>query len=127
MPQAHFLILKAQLLIPNPHLADHSNLAMGWSTSAIQPASLSETVLQKPVDPYLQPSPRTHPLEIDPLYLFGCHLAWEQREEPSAGWELLAAAQSSSGDTRAHARALLASSRHFAATGQGAAPCRATR
>jgi CRP/FNR family cyclic AMP-dependent transcriptional regulator len=47
------------------------------------------------------------------LYLFACHLAWEQREEPSAAWELLAAAQSSHGDTRAHARALLASSHHL--------------
>jgi len=112
---------------PTPHLADHSNLATGWSTSPIEPASLSETVLPRPADPDLQPSPRTHPHEIDPLYLFACHLAWEQREEPSAAWDLLAAARSSNGDTRAHARALLASSRHFAATGQGAASCRATK
>lgn len=48
---------------------------------------------------------------VDPLYLFACHLEWERRAEPSAGWELISAAQSFHQDTRAHARALLASSR----------------
>jgi CRP/FNR family transcriptional regulator len=65
-----------------------------------------------------------HPQEQDPLYLFACHLAWEQEEEPSAGWELLAAARSSHADTRAHARALLTSSRHLGGLGQGAGSCR---
>ena len=114
-------------LEPKPHRADHSNLATGWSTSLIEPALLSETSDPTNVATDLQPCPKAHPHEIDPLYLFACHMAWEQREEPSAAWELLAAAQSPSGDTRAHARALLASSRHFAATGQGAASCRAIR
>jgi CRP/FNR family transcriptional regulator, cyclic AMP receptor protein len=52
--------------------------------------------------------------ETDSLYLFACFAKWEQQEEPSAAWELLTAAQSSDPDTRAHARALLTSSRHFA-------------
>jgi CRP/FNR family transcriptional regulator, cyclic AMP receptor protein len=54
---------------------------------------------------------------VDPLYLFACHLQWEQGEEPYAAWEVLAAAQSGHSDTRAHARALLARSRHFGGTG----------
>ena len=54
-----------------------------------------------------------HPEQIDPFYLFACHLEWEQHEEPSAAWELIAAAQSSHSDTRAQARALLASSHHL--------------
>jgi len=53
------------------------------------------------------------PGQIDPLYLFACHLRWEEAEEPGAGWELIAAAQSTHADTRAHARALLAGSRHL--------------
>jgi CRP/FNR family transcriptional regulator, cyclic AMP receptor protein len=71
--------------------------------------------------PDLQPSPQTHPQpqEIDPFYLFACHLEWEQREDPGAAWELLAAAQSSHGDTRAHARALLATSHHLGGLGAG--------
>lgn len=48
------------------------------------------------------------------MYLFACFAKWEQEEDPSAAWELLAAAQDSQADTRAHARALLASSRHLA-------------
>ncbi len=54
---------------------------------------------------------------MDPLYLFACHIAWERDEDPSAGWELIAAAQSSDDDTRAHARALLASSHHLGGIG----------
>jgi CRP/FNR family transcriptional regulator len=48
--------------------------------------------------------------EIDPLYLFACHIEWGQRGEPSAAWEIVSAAQSSHEDTRTHARALLATS-----------------
>jgi CRP/FNR family transcriptional regulator, cyclic AMP receptor protein len=58
--------------------------------------------------------------EIDPFYLFGCYIEWERREDAGAAWELLAAGQSSNGDTRAHARALLAASRHLG--GIAAAP-----
>jgi CRP/FNR family transcriptional regulator, cyclic AMP receptor protein len=58
--------------------------------------------------------------EIDPLFLFACFVEWEQGEEPSAAWELIAAAESSHYDNRAQARALLASSQHLG--GIGAAP-----
>ena len=58
-----------------------------------------------------------HPQQIDPLYLFACHMEWERSEEPSAGWELLAAAQSSHSETRSHARSLLSSSRHLGGIG----------
>lgn len=56
-------------------------------------------------------SERPHPEEIDPLYLFACYMAWETEQDPSAGWELIGAAKSRYGDTRAHARALLSSSK----------------
>jgi CRP/FNR family transcriptional regulator len=115
-PSASNPFLHEALPLPKPvHLGDHSNLAAGWSTSLIKGPS---------ANPDPQPNPRVHPQEQDPLYLFACHLAWERREEPSAAWELLAAARSSHADTRAHARALLASSRHLGALGQGAASCR---
>jgi len=55
--------------------------------------------------------------EVDPLYLFGRFIEWEKREEPGAGWDLISAAQSSNNDTRAHARALLASSHHLGGVG----------
>jgi hypothetical protein len=101
---------------PKPHLlGDHSNLATGWSASLIDVPSAA---------PDLQPCPQTHAQEIDPLYLFACHMAWEREEEPSAAWELLAAAQHSHPDTRAHARALLASSRDRGGLGQGSGSCR---
>ena len=132
----------AQLLetpAPKPHLVgDHSDLTSGWSTSpstslstslsalsstwpstspSTSPADLSSVDRNQNLD--LQPAPQTHPNEIDPLYLFACHLEWQQQEEPSAAWELIAAAKSSHGDTRAHARALLASSRQLGGLGAG--------
>ena len=55
--------------------------------------------------------------EIDPLYLFGCYMEWERHEDPSAGWELVTAAHSLNSDTRAHACALLANSRHLGGMG----------
>lgn len=69
-----------------------------------------------------QPWADCAPREVDPLYLFGCHIEWERREEPSAAWELLAAAQSPLIDTRAHARALLAGSHHFGGCGLSTLP-----
>jgi len=63
----------------------------------------------------------SHPEEVDPLYLFACHLEWEKNEEPEAGWELIAAAQSAHNETRSHARALLSGSRHLGGIG----PCEA--
>jgi len=103
-------------LLSKPHLlGDHSNLATGWSASRIDVPAAT---------PDLQPNPQTHAQEIDPLYLFACHMAWEREEEPSAAWELLAAAQHQHPDTRAHARGLLASSRHLGGLGQGTGSCR---
>jgi len=43
----------------------------------------------------------------DLLYLFACHVEWEQRADPSAAWELISAARGPHGGTRAHARSLL--------------------
>jgi CRP/FNR family transcriptional regulator, cyclic AMP receptor protein len=65
----------------------------------------------------LQAAEAQHPEAIDPLYLFACQVEWEQEGEPGAAWELIAAAHSSHQDTRAHARALLASSRELAGRG----------
>lgn len=62
------------------------------------------------------------PNEADPLYLFACHIEWERKEDPSAGWELIAASRSSNSDARANARALLSSSRHLGGWGLGAIP-----
>jgi CRP/FNR family transcriptional regulator len=64
-------------------------------------------------NPELAPCPQ----EVDPLYLFACHMEWERSEDPGAGWELVSAAQSSDAETRSHARALLANSSHLGGTG----------
>lgn len=64
-----------------------------------------------------KPESAPSPAEIDPLYLFACHMEWERSEDLSAGWELIAAAQSSEGETRAHARALLSKSAHLGGCG----------
>jgi CRP/FNR family transcriptional regulator len=48
--------------------------------------------------------------------LFACHVAWEQNEDPSAAWELIAAAHSADEDTSAYARSLLAGSQHLCRT-----------
>jgi len=97
-------------------LGEYSRLSRQTSISQMEP--WAESALQIPsqvsfADISLSPLRDTHPGEIDPLYLFMCGLQWESEEEPSAGWELIAAAQSSHSETRAHARALLASSRHL--------------
>ena len=132
----------AQLLetpAPKPYLVgDHSDLTTGWSTSlstslstlsstwsSTSPADLPSVDRNQNLD--LQPSPQTHPDEFDPLYLFACHLEWQQQEEPSAAWELIAAAKSSNGDTRAHARALLASSHQLGGLGAGSGATRQKR
>ena len=60
--------------------------------------------------------------EIDPLYLFACHIEWERKEETTAGWELLAAAGSCDSEIRAQARALLSNSRHLGGWGLGPVP-----
>lgn len=45
--------------------------------------------------------------QTDPLYLFACQVEWRKRAEPSAAWELMTAAKSTSSDTRAQALALI--------------------
>ncbi len=102
------------------NLAENSSPLTGWTTPPCEasPGSPAEAVQPAPCHPAVIPLP---PAGIDPLYLFACHMAWECHEEPSAGWELLSAARSSHGDTRAHARALLASSHHLGGIGSAGA------
>ena len=69
------------------------------------------------------PIPSPQPCAIDPLYLFACQVEWEQQQEPSAAWELIAATQSPHSDTRAHALALLARSHHLGIGESAALPC----
>ncbi len=90
-------------------IGDHSDISTGWTSAtwipelADQPEMLRE---QKPL-PYKRPG------EIDPFYLAGGLAEWELTEEPSAAWELLAAARSVRSDTRAYALSLISSSCHF--------------
>ncbi len=119
-------MLKTTVALPNlavcRTVADPSLLSAfssPWRTSLYE-LPVPATGIENPT-PITQPSPATHPQEVDPLYLFFCHMEWELQEEPSAAWEVLAAAQSSHCDTRAHARALLASSRHLGGTGLSSA------
>ena len=70
------------------------------------------------IPPKAAPAPRAE--EVDSLYLFACQLEWERSEDPSAAWELLAAAQSAHPNARAHARALLSRSRHLGGVGMDA-------
>lgn len=117
-PNPSSQLLETALSVPQPHyrpIGDHSNLAIGWSTPPLDRARNHYTGNE--VNPDLQPTRRICPQPIDPLYLFACHLEWEQQEEPSAAWELLAASRSLHGETRAQARALLASSRHLGVPG----------
>lgn len=106
---------------------ERSNLALAAAASPVgQPrllfAPLQQLWLQRPAN--VPPvAPTTQPGEADPLYLFACHIEWERREEPSAAWELIAAAESPHSDTRAHARALLASSQHLGGIGATVPEC----
>jgi len=104
--------------------SNHSGLAMGWSEPQLETRASRASHF---IDPDSQPARTPHPEEVDPLYLFACSVEWEQQEEPSAAWELLAAARSSHSDTRAHARTLLASSRHLGGAGLDAGSDRITR
>ncbi len=106
-------------LQPLRKVVEQSSPTGRWTSWRGDQTLPSELGFRNALRPDVQPSPQTHPQEIDPFYLFACHLQWEQREDPGAAWELLAAAQSSHGDTRAHARALLASSFRLAGLGSG--------
>lgn len=79
--------------------ADGARLPVGWSS--LQHNSPAPAIdLQTAVETTEAP---------DALYLFACHVEWQVRGEPTAAWELIAAARSSHTDTRAYARAFLAS------------------
>ncbi len=102
---------------------DRSSLTVGWNPTIFEQQVRSESTNAA----FPQPQPSPHPQQVDPLYLFACHLEWERQEEPSAAWEILHAAQSDHCDTRAHARALLSSSRHLGGTGLAPALENSTR
>jgi CRP/FNR family transcriptional regulator, cyclic AMP receptor protein len=126
-PNSSSQFLDTALPVPPPHhrpVGDHANLTTGWSTSLIERVPSNAP---GPVSPDLQPALRSQPQEVDPLYLFACYLEWEQQEEPSAAWELLAAARSSHAETRAQARAMLGTSRHFAFPGASSFAARQKR
>jgi len=51
---------------------------------------------------------QVNPEVEDLLYLFACQLGWERQADPSAAWEVITAARSTTNpDLRAHARSLL--------------------
>ncbi len=94
---------KAQPLTPTYNSNDTQEVPLrlsGRNDDACQPA----------FHPALRSRSQLSRQEIDPLYLFACHVEWKQRADPSSAWEIVSAAQSSHEDTRAHARALLATS-----------------
>jgi len=98
--------------------AGHSSLPVGWTGLHYNPPA-------PPIEPQTAAEP--HAQAADPLYLFACHVEWQLRAEPSAAWELIAAAQSSHADTRAHARAFLASTHCSMADKGGNAPGKVVR
>ena len=105
-------------------VGDHCGFSTGWSASgwsasppAVRLISENDVKVASPASP---PDSHTHPGELDPLYLFARFLEWELWEEPCAAWEVIAAAESAHGDTRAHARALLSSSQHLGGVGLAA-------
>jgi len=99
---------------------DHLRLVAGWGASfSDDPQAAVPTSDLISID---LSTPAPHPDAVDPFFLFACHVEWERREDSSAAWELIAAAQSTHSDTRAHARALLASSRHLGGVGLASNP-----
>ena len=94
-------VFDPQLAPALPAKSPEYTVLPGWSVP--QPTPATTTI---PVAP---DAAENHPQAVDPFYLFACHVEWQLRGEPSAAWELLAAARSSHPETQAHARALLAS------------------
>lgn len=90
-------------------VGDHSNITTGWSSSAWKWELPEEAEVVRELAPVAD----SRAGEIDPFYLAACFTDWEMTEEPSAGWELLAAVRSSNNDVRACALGLVANSRHF--------------
>ncbi|MGA3348794.1 MAG: Crp/Fnr family transcriptional regulator [Candidatus Sulfotelmatobacter sp.] len=102
-------------LVPdNANVAEKSNytsLGEGWR-GPLGPAELATSAsdgcaANSACEPRLELRLTPAAEEIDPLYLFACQVEWEQRSDPSAGWEVISAGRSAHQDTRAHARALL--------------------
>jgi CRP/FNR family transcriptional regulator, cyclic AMP receptor protein len=82
-----------------------------WSPFVAEPSRLPpQDQTAESARPAVYAPAGIHRSEIDPLYLFACHVEWERRAEPSAAWEIVSAAQSFNEDTRAQALALLACS-----------------
>ena len=102
-------------------LAEHSGTEREPSSIAVEAAAALAVFNTTSCPPacWNQPEPcsLTQAEEADPLYLFACHVAWETEQDPSAGWELIAAAKSRDSDTRAQARALLSSSKILSGVG----------
>jgi len=101
-------------------------IAPAWTPSDEPAPAVGAEPNQPLTDPAVSPTP--HPEPIDAFYLFARHVEWERNEDPSAGWELISAAQSADEDTRAHARALLSGSQHLWGMGSSTgAEVRSTR
>lgn len=113
--------------LPKPPRGVYAGLGLGWNESSIsEPRQVdAEAVTLVSIPPAIAPA--TESQAIDPLYLLACQIEWEQQEEPGAAWELLAAARSAHGDTRAQARALLASSRSLSGIGLASTPSCSSR
>lgn len=120
-------VLEPVVSLPKPPRGDHAGLASGWSTSLIREPGQVDPGAVTPVNIPPAVVPAAEPKAIDPLYLLACHIEWEREQEPNAAWELLAAAQSSHGDTRAQARALLAGSHSLSGMGQATPPSCSSR
>lgn len=110
---------------PRPWLrrppTNHSGQALERSSELLHESShcgktCQHTNAAAPVEPETQEG------AIDPFYLLACRVEWERRQDTGAAWELIAASRSSHSDTRAQARALLASSQ-LAGTGAAPAAC----
>ncbi len=100
-------------------IGDHSDISTGWSSATWIPELADQAEILREQ----KPLPDKRSGEIDPFYLAGCLAEWELREEPSAAWELLAAARSVRSDTRAYALSLISSSRHFQTVRSLPEPC----
>ena len=117
IPSIPTQLFETAVTVPKPPRSDHADIIAGWSTSHLDPLSRMEGPATGLINITPAVVPARHPQKFDPLYLFACHVEWEEREEPSAAWELLKAARSANDDTRAQALALLANSHHLAGLG----------
>ncbi len=108
LPDADLAILPS----PHPDEAEDPHPLTEWSERPYQSDVQVEPLESSDYLPeYLDPS--TDCEEIDPMYVFARFMHWERKRDLTAAWDLIAAAQSANQNTRAHARALLASSAHF--------------